>query len=727
MSDVDAVRAAVRPGETKLVWVETPTNPLLNIGDIEALAPSPTTRARCSSSTTPSPRRTSSSRSPSAPTSSCTPRRSTAAATPTSSAAPLVVRDLDGGRAVAFHQNSIGAVAGPFDAWLVLRGLKTLAVRMDRHCDNAERVVDFLPPTRTSARSIYPGLAEHPGHAIACRQMKRYGGIVSFRVKGGEQPALDVCDRAEVFTLGESLGGVESLIEHPGRMTHASVAGTDLEVPADLIRLSVGIETVEDLLADLDQALPVEGRERASLETPVAVCVDFGSTFTKAALVDVATGDCSSRRPATARRSTPTCSTAGTPAWPSWRRRPRAARRRGARLLLGRRGAADRGRRQRGAGHRRGRPSGRAVERRPGRARRARRVERDGLRALRAEPDVVLLVGGTDGGNAEVLLACADALARARWPGPVVVAGNVDAQAEVAALLDGAGTPYVLADNVVPQIGVLAPGSARPRSARCSCAHVIGGKHLSARRTSPRWSAGATPGRGADRRRAARARAGRRAPGRGDVVVVDVGGATTDVHSRGRGRPRGAGLGPRGGRHRAGQPDRRGRPRHALERRPHGRGGAGGRPRRRRRGCVPPPAYDAPTRRSCRHDEAEAGTTRRSPRRRWRLALRRHAGRSQVGVSPGGPRRRAQRQGPARGRPAGRLGRGAAQQPGRGRRAASSGRSPGTTSRAAGSCREPRGRSSTTTTCSPRPACSPRPPRGRECPVRTAARGQHIA
>ena len=102
---------------------------------------------------------------------------------------------------------------------------------------------------------IYPGLAEHPGHAVASRQMKRYGGIVSFRVKGGEQQALDTCARAEVFTLAESLGGIESLIEHPGRMTHASVAGTELEVPSDLIRLSVGIETVEDLLADLDQAL----------------------------------------------------------------------------------------------------------------------------------------------------------------------------------------------------------------------------------------------------------------------------------------------------------------------------------------------------------------------------------------------------------------------------------------------------------------------------------------
>jgi len=149
----------------------------------------------------------------------------------------------------------MGAVAGPFDSWLVLRGLKTLGVRMDRHCDNAERVVEFLAGHPAVEQVIYPGLEEHPGHAVAARQMKRFGGIVSFRVTGGEQHAVDVCGRTEVFTLGESLGGVESLIEHPGRMTHASVAGTDLEVPGDLIRLSVGIETSEDLLADLDRAL----------------------------------------------------------------------------------------------------------------------------------------------------------------------------------------------------------------------------------------------------------------------------------------------------------------------------------------------------------------------------------------------------------------------------------------------------------------------------------------
>ena len=126
----------------------------------------------------------------------------------------------------------MGAVAGPFDAWLVLRGIKTLGVRMDRHCANAERVVELLTAHPKVTEVLYPGLPEHPGHEVAAKQMKAFGGMVSFRVAGGEEEAVEVCNRAEVFTLGESLGGVESLIEHPGRMTHASVAGSPLEVPA---------------------------------------------------------------------------------------------------------------------------------------------------------------------------------------------------------------------------------------------------------------------------------------------------------------------------------------------------------------------------------------------------------------------------------------------------------------------------------------------------------------
>jgi len=149
----------------------------------------------------------------------------------------------------------MGAVAGPFDAWLTLRGVKTLAVRMERHCDNAERVVEMLLAHPKVTAVHYPGLPDHPGHEVAAKQMRRFGGMVSFRVAGGEAEAVRVCERAKLFTLGESLGGVESLIEHPGRMTHQSVAGSPLEVPADLVRLSVGIESVDDLLADLTEAL----------------------------------------------------------------------------------------------------------------------------------------------------------------------------------------------------------------------------------------------------------------------------------------------------------------------------------------------------------------------------------------------------------------------------------------------------------------------------------------
>ena len=155
---------------------------------------------------------------------------------------------------IGFHQNALGAVAGPFDAWLTLRGLKTLAVRMDRHCDNAEAVADFLQGHPLVTDVYYPGLPTHPGHELAARQMKRFGGMVSFRM-ADERTALDVCARTRVFILAESLGGIESLIEHPGRMTHASVAGSALEVPDDLIRLSVGIEDVDDLVADLAAAL----------------------------------------------------------------------------------------------------------------------------------------------------------------------------------------------------------------------------------------------------------------------------------------------------------------------------------------------------------------------------------------------------------------------------------------------------------------------------------------
>ncbi|GAA2142731.1 cystathionine gamma-synthase [Nocardioides koreensis] len=255
VSDVDAVRAAIRPGETKLVWVETPTNPLLNIGDIEALAAVAHDAGALlvvdntfASPYLQQPLTLGADVVLHSTTKYCGGHSDVVGGA-------LVVRDLELAEKVTFHQNAMGAVAGPFDSFLTHRGLKTLGVRMDRHCDNAEKIVEFLAGHPSVDQVIYPGLEEHPGHAVAAKQMKRFGGMVSFRVSGGESQALAVCEKAEVFTLGESLGGVESLIEHPGRMTHASVAGTDLEVPADLVRLSVGIETAEDLIADLDRAL----------------------------------------------------------------------------------------------------------------------------------------------------------------------------------------------------------------------------------------------------------------------------------------------------------------------------------------------------------------------------------------------------------------------------------------------------------------------------------------
>jgi cystathionine gamma-synthase len=255
VSDTEAVRAAVRPGSTRLVWVETPTNPLLTIADIEALASIAHGAGALLvvDNTFASPYL----QQPLTLGAYVVVHSTTKYVGGHSDVVggAVVVRDLDLAEAIGFHQNAIGAVPGPFDCFLTHRGIKTLGVRMDRHCDNAEKVVEFLTGHPLVAEVIFPGLPEHPGHEVAARQMRRFGGMVSFRHAGGEQAAVDTCGRARVFTLGESLGGVESLIEHPGRMTHLSVAGTELEVPADLVRLSVGIETADDLLADLDQAL----------------------------------------------------------------------------------------------------------------------------------------------------------------------------------------------------------------------------------------------------------------------------------------------------------------------------------------------------------------------------------------------------------------------------------------------------------------------------------------
>ena len=158
---------------------------------------------------------------------------------------------------IAFLQNATGAVPGPFDCFLVLRGVKTLAVRMDRHCDNAARVAEMLAGHPAVERVYYPGLAGHEGHDTAQKQMRRFGGMVSFIVRGGEPHALAVAKSTSVFTLAESLGAVESLIEHPARMTHASLSGSSLAIDPALLRLSVGIENIDDLLADLRAALEV--------------------------------------------------------------------------------------------------------------------------------------------------------------------------------------------------------------------------------------------------------------------------------------------------------------------------------------------------------------------------------------------------------------------------------------------------------------------------------------
>jgi cystathionine gamma-synthase len=255
VADVAAVRAAVRPGSTKLIWVETPTNPLLGVADVEALAgvAHEAGALLVVDNTFASPYLQQPLRLGADVVLHSTTKYAGGHSDVVGGA--LVVRDGELAERLAFLSNAVGAVAGPFDSWLVLRGLRTLAVRMERHSDNAERVVDFLTGRPDVTSVLYPGLPEHPGHQTAVRQMRRFGGMVSFRVAGGESHAVSVVEQCRLFVLAESLGGVESLVEHPGRMTHASVTGSPLEVPGDLVRLSVGIESVDDLVADLAQAL----------------------------------------------------------------------------------------------------------------------------------------------------------------------------------------------------------------------------------------------------------------------------------------------------------------------------------------------------------------------------------------------------------------------------------------------------------------------------------------
>lgn len=254
LTDLDALRADW-PDDTGMIWLETPTNPLLTCFDIEAIAAIAHERGAIvvvdNTFATPYLQQ------------------------PITLGADIVVHsatkylgghsDVVGGfvatsndelaEKLSFTQNAAGAVPSPFDCYLVLRGVKTLAVRMDRHCQNARAVVDLLVHHDAVERVLYPQLPDHPGHEAAAKQMKDFGGMVSFTLKAGKEAALRVADATSVFTLAESLGAVESLIEHPGAMTHMSAAGSPLEVPDNLIRLSVGIEDSADLVDDLATAL----------------------------------------------------------------------------------------------------------------------------------------------------------------------------------------------------------------------------------------------------------------------------------------------------------------------------------------------------------------------------------------------------------------------------------------------------------------------------------------
>jgi len=253
LTDPESLAAALRP-TTKLVWVETPTNPMLTVVDIAAIAAIANGHgARLVVDNT-----------------FATPYLQT----PLALGADVVVHsstkylgghsDVVGGfvatnddglaDSLAFLQNAVGAVPGPFDCYLVLRGVKTLGVRMDRHCSNAAAIATMLDAHPAVERVLWPGLPGHAGHDAATRQMRDFGGMVSFIAAGGEEAALALVARTTLFTLAESLGAVESLIEHPARMTHASAAESPLAVDPALVRLSVGLESIEDLLADLQGA-----------------------------------------------------------------------------------------------------------------------------------------------------------------------------------------------------------------------------------------------------------------------------------------------------------------------------------------------------------------------------------------------------------------------------------------------------------------------------------------
>jgi cystathionine gamma-synthase len=255
MADIAAVRTALARRPARLVWVESPTNPLLSIADIAALRQLTADAGALLvvDNTFASPYL----QQPLALGADAVVHSTTKYIGGHSDVVggAVVVADAELGQQLYFLRNAVGSAPGPFDAWLTLRGTKTLAVRMARHCENAARIADMLVAHPAVAAVYYPGLASHPGHEVAAKQMRAFGGMVSFRVRAGAAEAVAICGRTRLFTLGESLGGVESLIEHPARMTHASAAGSPLEVAPDLIRLSVGIESCDDLIEDLRIAL----------------------------------------------------------------------------------------------------------------------------------------------------------------------------------------------------------------------------------------------------------------------------------------------------------------------------------------------------------------------------------------------------------------------------------------------------------------------------------------
>ncbi len=254
LTDLDALRAEW-PDDVGMVWLETPTNPLLTCFDIEAIADIGHERGALvvvdNTFATPYLQQ------PLALGADIVVHSSTKYLGGHSDVVGgfIAVNDDELADRLRFTQNAAGAIPAPFDCYLVLRGVKTLALRMDRHCENARAVVDLLVAHPAVERVLYPQLPDHPGHAAAAKQMRDFGGMVSFTVAAGRDAAMLAADSTRIFTLAESLGAVESLIEHPAAMTHASAAGSPLEVPDNLIRLSVGIEDAADLVADLGQAL----------------------------------------------------------------------------------------------------------------------------------------------------------------------------------------------------------------------------------------------------------------------------------------------------------------------------------------------------------------------------------------------------------------------------------------------------------------------------------------